>query len=170
MRSSPGKRDRALFQLAYHHGLRASEVSLLQRDDLHEKQGRIYIPRVKGSIAKTYPLQPEDLRLVRAYLRTREDDSPYLFISNRGIPLERRSYWDLMQKYGKRAAIPKSKRRFHALRHAIAVHLLDAGADVAFVQDRLGHANIQNTIIYMRYTTVTRDTQTRQLFASHRVV
>ena len=95
-----GKRDRALFQLAYHHGLRASEVSLLQRDDVHAKQGRIYIPRVKGSIAKTYPLQPEDLRLVRTYLRTREDDSPYLFISTRGIPLERRSYWDLMQKYG----------------------------------------------------------------------
>jgi integrase/recombinase XerD len=111
-----GKRDRALFQLAYHHGLRASEVSLLQRDDIHEKQGRIYIPRVKGSIAKIYPLQPEDLRLVRAYLRTREDDSPYLFITSRGIPLERRSYWDLMQKYGQGADIPKSKRRFHALR------------------------------------------------------
>ena len=56
------------------------------------------------------------------------------------------------------------------LRHAIAVRLLDEGADVAFVQDRLGHANIQNTLIYMRYTTVTRDSQTRQLFASHRVV
>ncbi len=165
-----GKRDRALFQLAYHHGLRASEVSLLQRDDIHEKQGRIYIPRVKGSIAKTYPMQPDDLRCLRAYLRTRQDDSPYLFISTRGIPLERRSYWDLMQKYGKGANIPKSKRRFHALRHAIAVHLLDAGADVAFVQDRLGHANIQNTMVYMRYTTVTRDAQTRQLFASHHVV
>jgi integrase/recombinase XerD len=166
----PGKRDRALFQLAYHHGLRASEVSLLQRADVHEKQGRIYIPRVKGSIAKTYPMQPDDARLVRAYLRTRADDSPYLFISTRGIPLERRSYWDLMQKYGQRARIPKAKQRFHALRHAIAVHLLDAGADVAFVQDRLGHANIQNTILYMRYTTVTRDAQTRQFFASHRVV
>ena len=112
------KRDRALFQLAYHHGLRASEVSLLQRADVHEKQCRIYIPRVKGSIAKTYPMQPEDVRLVRAYLRTREDDSPYLFISTRGIPLERRSYWDLMQKYGKQAALPKAKRHFHALRNA----------------------------------------------------
>ena len=165
-----GKRDRALFQLAYHHGLRASEVSLLQRDDVHAKQGRIYIPRVKGSSAKTYPMQPEDVRLVRAYLRTRKDDSPSLFISTRGIPLERRSYWDVMQKYGKGADIPKFKRRFHALRHAIAVHLLDAGADVAFVRDRLGHANIQNTMVYMRCTTVTRDAQTRQLFASHRVV
>jgi integrase/recombinase XerD len=115
-------------------------------------------------------MQPEDVRLVRAYLRTREDDSPYLFISTRGIPLERRSYWDLMQKYDEVAAIPKSKRRFHALRHAIAGHLLDAGADVAFVQDRLGHANIQNTMVYMRYTAGTRDAQTWQLFASHRVV
>jgi type 1 fimbriae regulatory protein FimB len=80
-----GKRDRALFQLAYHHGLRASEVSLLQRDDIHAKQGRIYIPRVKGSIAKTYPMQPEDLRLVRAYLRTREDDSPDNAIIYKGL-------------------------------------------------------------------------------------
>jgi type 1 fimbriae regulatory protein FimB len=165
-----GKRDRALFQLAYHHGLRASEVSLLQREDIHAQQGRIYIPRVKGSVAKTYPLQPEDLRRIRAYLHTRADSSPALFISNRGMPLERQSYWNLMQTYGERAGIAKEKRRFHALRHAIAVHLLDAGADVAFVQDRLGHANIQNTMVYMCYTTVTRDAQTRQLFASHRVV
>ena len=62
------------------------------------------------------------------------------------------------------------KRRFHALRYAIAVHLLDASVDVACVQDRLGHANIQNTMVSMRDTTVTRDAQTRQLFASHRVV
>jgi site-specific recombinase XerD len=164
------KRDRALFQLAYHHGLRASEVSLLHRADVHAKQGHIYIPRVKGSLAKTYPLQPNPLRRLRAYLRTRTNDAPYLFISTRGVPLERRSYWDLMQKYGQRAGLPKAKQHFHALRHAIAVHLLDAGTDVAFVQDRLGHANIQNTMVYMRYTTVTRDAQTRQFFASPRVV
>ena len=77
-----GMRDRALFPLAYHHGLRASEVSLLQRQDIHDRQGRIYIPRVKGSVSNTYPLQPEDLRRLRAYLRTRKDDSPALFISN----------------------------------------------------------------------------------------
>jgi integrase len=59
---SPRECQRALFQLAYPHGLRASEVSLLQRDDVHAKQGRIDIPRVKGSLAKTSPLQPEDLR------------------------------------------------------------------------------------------------------------
>jgi site-specific recombinase XerD len=86
------------------------------------------------------------------------------------MPLERRSYWDVRQTYGERAGIVNEKRYFHALRHAIAVHWLDAGAEVAFVQDRLGHVNIQNTMVYMRSTTVTRDAQTWQLFASHRVV
>lgn len=164
------KRDRALFYLAYHHGLRASEVSLLLRDDLQDRQGRIHIHRVKGSISRTYPIQPKDVRRIRAYLKTRDDESPYLFISNRSQPLERRSYWDLMQKYGALAELPKEKRRFHALRHSIAVHLLDAGADVAYVQDRLGHANIQNTMIYLRFTTGTRDAQTRQFFSSHQVI
>ena len=147
------QRDRALFQLAYHHGLRASEGSLCQRDDVHAKQGRLDIPRVKGSLATTSPLPPDDLRCLRASPQTREDDSPSLVISTRGIPLQRRSYWDLMPKHGQVAALPKSQRRLHALRHAMAVHLLDAGADVACVQDRLGHANIQNTMVSRRSTT-----------------
>ena len=165
-----GPRDRALFPLAYHHGLRASEVSLLLRQDLDERRGRLFIHRVKGSLSGVYPLEPADLRRVRAYLRTRDDESPYLFLSNRGASLERRSYWDLVQKYASLAKLPKAKRRFHSLRHSIAVHLLDAGADVIFVRDRLGHANIQNTMVYLRYTTATRDAQTRRLFSSPHVV
>ena len=70
------------------------------------------------------------------------------------MPLERQSYWGLMQKYGRMADIPKEVRQFHCLRHSIAAYLLDAGADVAFVRDRLGHANIQNTMVYMRFATV----------------
>ena len=165
-----GARDKAMFPLAYHHGLRASEVSLLRRADLEERRGRLSIQRVKGSLSGVYPLEGDDLRRVRAYLRTCSDDSPYLFLSNRGAPLERRSYWDLVQKYGERVGIAREKLRFHALRHSIAVHLLDAGADIAFVRDRLGHANIQNTLVYMRYTTATRDNQTRRLFASPHIV
>ncbi len=72
------KRDRALFTLAYHHGLRASEVGLLQITDLDLKQGRISIHRVKDSSSGVYPLQPSDMKLIRAYLRERSDgtDSP----------------------------------------------------------------------------------------------
>ncbi len=51
-----GKRDRALFPLVYHHGLRASEVGLLQRIDLDLQQGRISIHRVKDSSSGVYPL------------------------------------------------------------------------------------------------------------------
>jgi integrase/recombinase XerD len=60
--------------------------------------------------------------------------------------------------------------KFHCLKHSIATHLLDAGADLAFVKDWLGHANIQNTTIYARLTTATLDSTARKVFASHRVV
>jgi site-specific recombinase XerD len=49
------------------------------------------------------------------------------------------------------------KRKFHCLKHSIATHLLDAGADLAFAKDWLGHANIQNTTIYAPLTTATLD-------------
>ncbi len=164
------QRDRALFYLAYHHGLRASEVSLLQRQNIDAPTGHIYIHRLKGSISKTYPIQPEDLRLIRSYLQTHRDGSPYLFITNRGMPLERRSYWDLMQKYGELAEIPKEKRRFQALRNSVAVHLLEAGAEITFVQDRLGHANLQNTSRYLRYVPARWQDRTSELFASDQVL
>ena len=61
------KRDRALFQLAYHHGLQASEVSLLHRADIHDKQGRIYIPRSKAPWPKPIPC---NLRICAAFGRT----------------------------------------------------------------------------------------------------
>jgi site-specific recombinase XerD len=56
------------------------------------------------------------------------------------------------------------------LKHSIATHLLDTDADLAFVEDWLGHANIQNTTSYARLTTVTLDAQARKIFTSHRVV
>jgi len=74
-----------------------------------------------------------------------------------------------MQTYGEVAGLPVEKRKFHCLKHSIATHLLDAGADLAFVKDWLGHANIQNTTIYARLTTATLDNTARKVFASHRI-
>ena len=79
------KRDRAIFLVAYRHGLRASEIGLLQRADVDMKQGRISIHRLKGSISGMYPMQPDVLKAIRSYVRTRADESPYLFVSNRGV-------------------------------------------------------------------------------------
>ena len=83
------KRDKAIFLVAYRHGLRASEIGLLQRADVDAKQGRIAIHRLKGSISGVYPMQPDVLKAIRSYLRTREDESPYLFLSNRQVPISR---------------------------------------------------------------------------------
>ena len=164
------KRDKAIFLVAYRHGLRASEIGLLQRADVDAKQGRISIHRLKGSISGVYPMQPDVLKAIRSYLRTRADESPYLFLSNRRVPISRYMLHHLMQTYGELAGLPVEKRKFHCLKHSIATHLLDAGADLAFVKDWLGHANIQNTTIYARLTTATLDSTARKVFASHRVV
>jgi site-specific recombinase XerD len=164
------KRDKAIFLVAYRHGLRASEIGLLQLADVDAKQGRVSIHRLKGSISGVYPMQPDVLKAIRSYLRTRQDESPYLFISNRNVPISRYTLHYLMQTYGETAGLPVEKRKFHCLKHSIATHLLDAGADLAFVKDWLGHANIQNTTIYARLTTATLDSTARKVFASHRVV
>jgi len=76
----------------------------------------------------------------------------------------------MMGKYGERAGLPKEKRKFHALKHSIAVHLLDAEMDVMFVKDWLGHKNIQNTMVYAQLTNRTRDELARRAFASAKVV
>jgi site-specific recombinase XerD len=164
------KRDKAIFLVAYRHGLRASEIGLLQRADVDAKQGRVSIHRLKGSISAVYPMRPDVLKAIRSYLRTRADESPYLFMSNRGVPISRYMLHHLMQMYGAVAGLPVEKRKFHCLKHSIATHLLDAGADLAFVKDWLGHANIQNTTIYARLTTATLDSTARKVFTSHRVV
>src|SRR5215510_10684917 len=101
------KRDRAIFLVAYRHGLRASEIGLLQRADVDAKQGRISIHRLKGSISGMYPMQPDVLKAIRSYLRTRTDESPYLFVSNRHVPIGRFMLWELMQQYGKVAGLPE---------------------------------------------------------------
>jgi integrase len=65
-----------------------------------------------------------------AFLRARTDASPYLFISNRGTPIDRRTLWCAMQTYGEKAGLPPEKRKFHSLKHSIATHLLDARGDL----------------------------------------
>ncbi len=107
------KRDRAIFAVAYRHGLRASEVGILQRTDVDLKAARITINRVKGSMSGTYPMSPDTVKLIRSYLNSRKDVSPYLFISNRLLPIDRRTLLHLMKKYGTAAELPEDKQKFH---------------------------------------------------------
>ncbi|OGQ91322.1 MAG: hypothetical protein A2289_12410 [Deltaproteobacteria bacterium RIFOXYA12_FULL_58_15] len=158
------KRNKAIFLVAYRHGLRASEVGLLRTTDLDLKGLRLMVHRVKGSHSGEHPLQPDEVRVLKAYLRKRLTHSPILFPSQRQVPISRRTLDWLMKHYGELAGLPKDKRHFHCLKHSIATHMLSAGGDLVFVQDWLGHRNIENTRIYTFLTSTTRDEKARALF------
>jgi type 1 fimbriae regulatory protein FimB len=88
------KRDRALFLTAYRHGLRASEVGRLHKTDLDFKQLRIYCHRLKGSYSGQHTMEADEVRILKGYLNSREDDSPLLFPSRRNLP-SAESVWTL---------------------------------------------------------------------------
>lgn len=158
------KRDKAIFLLAYRHGLRASEVGVLQVSDVDLKKLRIFIHRLKGSLPGEHPLQPDEARLLKAWLKARDSDSPILFPSREGSPINRRTLHELMKHYGQQANLPEDKRHFHVLKHTIATHLLEATDNVRFVQDWLGHSNIQNTNLYTHLVSTTRLEKARKAF------
>ncbi len=158
------ERDRAMFLLAYRHGLRASEIGMLHVTDVDLKKLRVMIRRVKGSLPGEHPLQPDEAKAIKAWLKARDTDSPILFTSVRNEPISRRGLDWLMKQYGELAKLPQDKQHFHVLKHSVATHLLDAGADIRFVQDWLGHANIQNTLIYAYLTSRTRNEKARTFF------
>ncbi|MBM3216385.1 hypothetical protein FJZ36_15905 [Candidatus Poribacteria bacterium] len=168
--SKQGKRDKALLYLAYRMGLRVSEVTSLHVDDIDRGRRRITIRRVKGSYGGEYSLPPDCWKLIVSYLRTRADDLPYLFISNRGNPLDRTVVFRAIKRYAKLAGIPESKVSPHALKHSLGTHMLEAGCDIAEVQDQLGHRNIQNTMVYAKITSKKRDEIARRLDLSNAIV
>jgi site-specific recombinase XerD len=70
-----------------------------------------------------------------------------------------------MKQYGDLAGIPRDKRHFHVLKHTCATHLLETGDDLRFVQDWLGHSNIQNTVIYTHLVSASRAEKARKHFS-----
>lgn len=157
------KRDKAVFLVAYRHGLRASEVGLLRTSDFDLKWLKIMLHRLKGSLSGEHPMQPDEARSLKAWLKHRGTDS-ILFLSRRGLPISRQMLDVLIKEYAELAMIPKEKQHFHVLKHSIATHLLDAGADLRFLQDWLGHANIQSTVIYASLVSHSREKKEREYF------
>ena len=157
-------RDLAIFRLAYHRGLRASEVGMLQLSDYRPNAKRLYVHRLKGSHDGEYLVTANEARALSAWLKVRGPLPGPLFPSNRKTGIDRRMLDVLMKRYGAAADLPADKRHFHVLKHSCGTHLLsDRGLDVAEVQDHLGHADIRNTMIYARITNRRRDEVARRL-------
>jgi site-specific recombinase XerD len=142
-------RDRALFLVAYRHGLRASEIPLLQTTDLNSTATKMMIRRLTRRPAAIHPLQKDESTALKRYLKSRTDHSVILFRGTRGRPITRRGLDWLMKTYGEQAKLPSRKRHFHVLKHSIATHLLSAGADLRFVHEWLGHTLLQSTALYL---------------------
>jgi|RhiMetdeSRZDD1v2_1073273.scaffolds.fasta_scaffold414974_3 integrase/recombinase XerD len=151
-----GLRDRAILELLYGSGLRASEIVGLRPSDL-DLHGQFLVCQGKGSRQRLVPLGGESRRALRAYLAhgrpalARGKDRERLFLNHRGRPLSRQGLWTLVRGYARRAGL---RRAFpHALRHSFASHLLEGGADLRSVQALLGHADIGTTEIYTHLPT-----------------
>jgi integrase/recombinase XerD len=152
-----GVRDRAVLELLYATGMRASECIGLRLEDLNAGAGYV-ICTGKGAKQRLVPVGAEALRWLEAYLRdvrpgcTRRRDSGRFFVNPRGGPLSRQSLWTLVRRAATTAGL---KRRVspHMLRHSFASHLLEGGADLRSVQAMLGHADISTTQIYTHLPT-----------------
>jgi integrase len=133
--------------MAYHYGLRVKEITLLNRTDVKFQENKIRIKRVKGGVSGEKPLRKDTKRLLKRYFRERIDQHEALFIGKQGR-LKKRRIQQLFSIYVEKAGL--SGYSVHSLRHSIAVHILDAGEPIEFVQDHLGHKNVQNTQIYSK--------------------
>lgn len=155
-------RDRALFTLIYHYGLRVGEVALLQRQDVDLVRSRIVVKRLKAGFWSERPLFTACAALLTQHLgRVVAEPSAPLF-DGRGAALQKRRIQALFGRYRAAADLPRFLTT-HSLRHSIATHLLDAGASLEFIQDHLGHQSIRSTSIYARITDRHRVAQFQRL-------
>jgi integrase/recombinase XerD len=144
-------RDRAILELLYGSGLRASEVVGLKPADL-DLHGQFLVCQGKGARQRVVPVGARARHALAAYLAAgrpalaRGRDSDVLFISGGGRRLTRQGLWAIVRRHARRAGV---RRAFpHALRHSFASHLLEGGADLRSVQALLGHADIGTTEVY----------------------
>ena len=141
-----GLRDRAMLELLYATGLRVSELVGLGRGDINLDLGVVRCIG-KGSKERIVPVGRPAIEAVRAYLDSRRDAAPPLFMGNKGQPITRVAVWRIVRRYARGAGI-RAPISPHALRHSFATHMLEGGADLRSIQELLGHVNIVTTQIY----------------------
>jgi integrase/recombinase XerD len=150
-----GRRDRALLEVLYATGCRASEVVALRIQDL-DLQGGMARCLGKGNKERWVPLGSRAIAALEHYLVldrplliSRNPLSDRVFVTRTGRPLTRLRLWSIVKKAAQSAGL-RSETSPHTLRHSFATHLLAGGADLRAVQELLGHASISTTQVYTR--------------------
>ena len=147
-------RDRAMLEIIYSSGLRASEAINIKLGDINFEAGFITITG-KGSKERVVPVNEKALATVKKYIEEsrpellRKRNSRFLFLAKGGKPMTRQRLWQLIKQYSAQLSTNISP---HALRHCFASHLLDGGADLRALQKMLGHTDISTTQIYTKVT------------------
>lgn len=151
-----GIRDAAILETLYATGMRVSELTGLQLDNLYFEIGFIRVIG-KGNKERLVPVGQMAQKAVEHYIESvrerfvnpkkRSKTENKLFLNQRGGPLSRMSIWNIVNKYAQKAEIEKNVYP-HIFRHSFATHLLEGGADLRAVQEMLGHSSIITTEIY----------------------
>jgi integrase/recombinase XerD len=145
-------RDRALLEVMYACGLRASEAITLEVSDLDFESG-VLRARGKGSKERLVPVGSAAARALAAYLKRGRPQlagdrlQACLFLNRRGGGLTRQGLYKIVQRHARSAGL-EQRMSPHTLRHTFATHLLAGGCDLRSLQEMLGHADITTTQLY----------------------
>lgn len=147
-----GMRDRAMLELLYATGIRASELVNLNMSDLNLDMGFLHCKTGKerviplGSIAKNalYEYVAKSRELL-----VRDASEKSLFVNINGKRITRQGFWKIVKSY-KEAADIKRDITPHTLRHSFAAHLLENGADLKSISEMLGHSDVSSTQVYSK--------------------
>ena len=166
--TAAAQRDRALLELIYACGLRASEATGLLVGDIDLDEG-VMRARGKGSKERMIPVGSAAVHALRVYLEDSRpklvgiDDEEHLFVNQRGGALTRQGLYKIVQGHARAAGLAGLMSP-HTLRHTFATHLLAGGCDLRALQEMLGHADIATTQIY---THLSAERLKDQYFGAH---
>lgn len=148
-----GIRDRAILELLYASAIRRSEVARLKLSHLELDKFLLQIVEGKGLKDRRIPINNRAVEWINRYMveirpkLATLDSEDFLFIAASGYPMKPDQVGQMVGKYVRRAGIDKPGA-CHLFRHAVATSMLNAGADIRYVQELLGHSDLSTTQIY----------------------